>query len=168
METADTILTLYPHDVWQSVQFKGRGQWVYYECSTQTAAVPHTILTTDHAWHQHLRDYVSTIAYLLLFACLLVPVTEAWRNELQNLTQLLVGEEQPQQPKPCLPKEPEKPRTLYSAETGRLIPPPSRAMSRAASRRASRHGNRDQFLHHIAAEPDMESMVCFIHNELLQ
>lgn len=121
-----------------------------------------------HAGHQHLRDYVSTIAYLLLFACLLVPVTEAWRNELQNLTQLLVGEEQPQQPKPCLPKEPEKPRTLYSAETGRLIPPPSRAMSRAASRRASRHGNRDQFLHHIAAEPDMESMVCFIHNELLQ
>lgn len=53
-----------------------------------------------------------------------------------------------------------RPRTVYSADTGRIIPPPSRAMSRRASRHGSRQGQMGQqpFLH-IAAEPDMESTV---------
>ncbi|XP_069125038.1 protein TBATA-like isoform X2 [Argopecten irradians] len=99
----------------------------------------------------------------------MVPVTEAWRDELQQLTRILMGEEQQQKPKaPAIPREPERPRTLYSAETGRLIPPPSRAMSRGASRRASRQGAREPLLRHIAAEPDMESMVLSMLCQILQ
>lgn len=54
----------------------------------------------------------------------------------------------------------ERPKTtVYSPETGRIIPPPSRALSRNG---ASRRAQRDRFLgnlQHIAAEPDMENMV---------
>lgn len=69
------------------------------------------------------------------------------------------------------PKEqklPERPKTQYSETTGRLIPPPSRAMSRGASRLGSRQGSRmgqrDIFqrnLQHIAEDPDIESHVSF-------
>ena len=52
----------------------------------------------------------------------------------------------------------ERPKTQYSETTGRLIPPPSRAMSRGPSRGASRQGRMGQ-LQHIAAEPDMEAVV---------
>lgn len=58
-----------------------------------------------------------------------------------------------------LSQDEERPKsTMYSPETGRLIPPPSRAMSRGFSRR----GQRERYLghlQHIAAEPDMETVV---------
>ena len=98
------------------------------------------------------------------FFLLTVPVTEAWRDELKALTDAL-KEYQPQQP--AAPKsEPERPKTQYSETTGRLIPPPSRAMSRGASRQASRQGSRQGqrpgplgVLQHIAENPDIENMV---------
>lgn len=87
-------------------------------------------------------------------------MTEAWRDELAHLTKDLgfnVEEQQRQLPQREIIQE--RPKTKYSAETGRLIPPPSRAMSRGASRQGSRHGRIYNPLQHIAAEPDMESMV---------
>lgn len=83
----------------------------------------------------------------------LVPVTEAWRDELHSLTEALnlFPKEKPKEI-----KQEERPRTTqYSADTGRIIPPPSRAMSR----KGSRQGHRQPLFDHIVAEPDMESYV---------
>lgn len=71
------------------------------------------------------------------------------------------------QPEPIVEQKlPERPKTQYSETTGRLIPPPSRAMSRGASRQASRQGSRagqvdmlSRNFQHIAEDPDMESQV---------
>jgi len=93
-----------------------------------------------------------------------VPVTEAWRDELKALTDAIKESkmEQAQQE----PKLPERPKTQYSETTGRLIPPPSRAMSRGPSRQGSRmgsrQGGRDMYqrnFQHIAEDPDMETHV---------
>lgn len=51
-------------------------------------------------------------------------------------------------------REQPKRTSVYSAETGRLIPPPSRAMSRGASRQRKR----EPFLH-IAPEQSNETLV---------
>lgn len=52
-----------------------------------------------------------------------------------------------------------RPKTSqYSAETGRLIPPPSRAMSRGPSRAGSRMSFMNKF-QHITEDPDHENMV---------
>lgn len=88
-----------------------------------------------------------------------VPVTERWRDELKSLTEGLTLPEQQQQPQQ--PRELERPRTQYSEKTGRIIPPPSRAMSRGQSRGQSRGGRPMPNLQHISAEPDSEAMVCF-------
>lgn len=92
-----------------------------------------------------------------------MPVTEAWRDELKALTDAL-KEVEPEQPKEQ--KLPERPKTQYSETTGRLIPPPSRAMSRASSRQGSRQGSRagqrdlyQRNFQHIMEDPDMESHV---------
>ncbi|KAK3089659.1 hypothetical protein FSP39_005440 [Pinctada imbricata] len=97
----------------------------------------------------------------------LVPVTEAWRNELAALTRALGAEpdDVTAQKDPTQPME--RPKTMYSETTGRLIPPPSRAMSRGQSRQASRQGRMGQ-LQHIAAEPDMEAMVLSMLCQILQ
>lgn len=102
----------------------------------------------------------------------LVPVTEAWRDELKALTDAL-KEVEPEKPKE--PKLPERPKTQYSETTGRLIPPPSRAMSRASSRQASRQGSRQgqraldqRNFQHIVEDPDMETHVLMMLCQILQ
>ncbi|KAK7112442.1 protein TBATA-like isoform X2 [Littorina saxatilis] len=103
----------------------------------------------------------------------LVPVTEAWRDELKRFADGLGDVPLTKDPaRDCLPKaEEERPKTtMYSQETGRLIPPPSRAMSRGNSRRGQRTpyyglgGN----LQHIAPAPDMENVVLTMLCQILQ
>ena len=104
----------------------------------------------------HVSDQYLLTDYVINTPLFSVPVTEAWRDELRALSEAagLRGLHQ-HQPR----RESDRPRTTqYSAETGRLIPPPSRAMSR----QGSRAGRRDQFmnhLQHISEEPDSENMV---------
>ena len=98
-----------------------------------------------------------------------VPVTDAWRDELRRLTEALglLPKEQEQQQQLQMQQqqqqqETERPRTrtMYSPQTGRLIPPPSRAMSRAQTRSGSRQSQRGYPpFQHIAQEPDNENMV---------
>lgn len=98
----------------------------------------------------------------------LVPVTEAWRDELKALTDAL-RDNQTEPPKQ--PKLQERPKTQYSETTGRLIPPPSRAMSRGPSRQCSHQGQRDLYqrnFQHIAENPDMESQVLMMLCQILQ
>lgn len=97
----------------------------------------------------------------------LVPVTERWRDELKSLTEGLTLPDQQQQ-QPQQPRELERPRTQYSEKTGRIIPPPSRAMSRGQSRGQSRGGRPMPNLQHIAAEPDSEAMVLSMLCQILQ
>lgn len=55
--------------------------------------------------------------------------------------------------------EEKRPRTsVYSSETGRLLPPPSRAMTRQGSRAGKRQQLMQQ-VEHITGEPDVENMV---------
>ncbi|XP_064618181.1 protein TBATA-like [Liolophura sinensis] len=93
----------------------------------------------------------------------LVPVTEAWRDELRSLAQAAgFLQEKQEAPNPDIER---RPQTMYSSETGRLIPPPSRAMTRGGSR----WGNRfPAALQHIAAEPDPENMVLTMLCQILQ
>ncbi|KAK3594384.1 hypothetical protein CHS0354_009677 [Potamilus streckersoni] len=96
----------------------------------------------------------------------LVPVTEAWRDELKKLTDGLQLEAQ--QPNVQEKKEPERPKTQYSETTGRIIPPPSRALSRGRSRSGSRLEQRMGNFQHIATEPDMETHVFAMLCQILQ
>jgi hypothetical protein len=102
------------------------------------------------------------------FILYIVPVTEQWRDELQNLTKALgLGVEEMAPKKSQAPGVMERPKTQYSETTGRIIPPPSRAMSRG--RIGSRQG-RDKYygnLQHIAPEPDMETMVSQVYTLLI-
>ncbi|KAK3787617.1 hypothetical protein RRG08_034320 [Elysia crispata] len=122
----------------------------------------------------------------------LVPVTEAWRDELKSFTKALGLEDGEQQkptnglpPNDILQAPPRSPRkdeearprsTMYSPDTGRLIPPPSRAMSRGVSRKGSRgaqFGGAQQpwasgNLQHISADPDLENMVLVMLCQILQ
>ncbi|XP_055874953.1 protein TBATA-like isoform X1 [Biomphalaria glabrata] len=103
----------------------------------------------------------------------LVPVTEAWRDELAAFTKSLLQDNEALQKELSADQraeEDKRPRsTMYSPETGRLIPPPSRAMSRGASRRG--RGNQ-QFvtgsLQHISADPDLENIVMVMLCQILQ
>ncbi|KAG8435053.1 hypothetical protein GDO86_013136 [Hymenochirus boettgeri] len=63
-------------------------------------------------------------------------ISEAWREELRELASKVCTTD-----KQLDRKQVEEPRrsTQYSAETGRLIPPSSRAMTRQASRKANRN-----------------------------
>ncbi|XP_052263262.1 protein TBATA-like isoform X2 [Dreissena polymorpha] len=103
----------------------------------------------------------------------MVPVTETWRDELKALTDAI--QQNASEQKPEENKLPERPKTQYSETTGRLIPPPSRAMSRGPSRQASRQGSRqggrDVFqrnFQHIAEDPDMEAQVMVMLCQILQ
>ncbi|XP_048762455.1 protein TBATA-like isoform X2 [Ostrea edulis] len=99
----------------------------------------------------------------------MVPVTEQWRDELQHLTKTLgLDFEEVVPKKPQAPGATERPRTQYSETTGRIIPPPSRAMSRG--RTVSRQGGDKYYgnLQHIAAEPDMETMILQMLSQILQ
>ncbi|MEE6488544.1 hypothetical protein FKM82_015259 [Ascaphus truei] len=64
-------------------------------------------------------------------------VSDAWRGELRELATKVCNSPDKELQK----KEAEEPRrsTQYSAETGRIIPPSSRAMTRQASRKANRN-----------------------------
>ncbi|XP_039273502.1 protein TBATA-like [Styela clava] len=100
----------------------------------------------------------------------LIPVTDSWREELRELCQKagLVPEIQEELPRPVsqasiLPQT--KRRTIYSAETGRLVPPPSRAMSRQASRQGGRPYGSYQ---HISAYPDTETLMLEMLCQILQ
>ncbi|XP_038062082.1 protein TBATA-like isoform X2 [Patiria miniata] len=93
----------------------------------------------------------------------LIPLTDLWREELRQLTDKAglglpkeIKEQQEAQPKRT---------SVYSADTGRLIPPPSRAMSRGFSRQKQRP--RDLF-HHIAPEVDQEALVMEMLCQILQ
>ncbi|RUS85571.1 hypothetical protein EGW08_006654, partial [Elysia chlorotica] len=121
-----------------------------------------------------------------------VPVTEAWRDELKSFTRALGLDDAEQQkpvngipPNDILQAPPRSPRkeeearprsTMYSPDTGRLIPPPSRAMSRGMSRKGSRggqYGGAQQpwasgNLQHISTDPDVENMVLVMLCQILQ
>ena len=87
-------------------------------------------------------------------------VNEAWHDELRALTEAL-GVTAPQPP--AQPRKPEtgRPRTQYSETTGRLLPPPSRAMSRGGSRMGQREAALTATMQAMGAqEPNSEDMVC--------
>ncbi|CAL1527451.1 unnamed protein product [Lymnaea stagnalis] len=100
----------------------------------------------------------------------LVPVTETWRDELANFTKSLgLDGELSQQPQDKQDVEVRPRSTMYSPETGRLIPPPSRAMSRSGSRKGR---GQQQFIggnfQHISADPDLENIVLVMLCQILQ
>ncbi|KAL8616967.1 hypothetical protein ACOMHN_041885 [Nucella lapillus] len=98
----------------------------------------------------------------------LVPVTETWRDELQRFTEQLGDMTLTKDPaKDSLQKAEDRPRTVYSQETGRLIPPPSRALSRGNSRRGQRLPI-NPTLQHIVPAPDMENVVLTMLCQILQ
>ncbi|XP_022112203.1 protein TBATA-like isoform X2 [Acanthaster planci] len=93
----------------------------------------------------------------------LIPLTDLWREELRQLTEKAglglpkeIKEQQEAQPKRT---------SVYSADTGRLIPPPSRAMSRGFSRQKQRPR---ELFHHIAPEVDQEALVMEMLCQILQ
>ncbi|CAG5117107.1 unnamed protein product [Candidula unifasciata] len=104
----------------------------------------------------------------------LVPITEAWRDELAAFTRALGVEEvlagnkvAPVDSKPA--SEGRKRSTVYSPDTGRIIPPPSRAVSRGQSRKGQAN---NQFiggnLQHISTYPDWENLVFLMLCQILQ
>ncbi|KAJ8022689.1 Protein TBATA [Holothuria leucospilota] len=80
-----------------------------------------------------------------------IPYTEAWRDELVSLVDK-AGLGLPKDVKEFQREQPKR-TSVYSAETGRLIPPPSRAMSRGSSRQRQR----EPFLH-IMPEQSNETL----------
>ncbi|XP_064638109.1 uncharacterized protein C4orf17-like isoform X1 [Lineus longissimus] len=85
----------------------------------------------------------------------IVPVTDAWREELQYLTQAALI------PHPKIEERPQsqQKKSMYSEKTGRLVPPPSRAMSRGNSRGYSRSRRGERPWEHIVEENDLETKV---------
>ncbi|XP_063969686.1 uncharacterized protein LOC129281817 isoform X5 [Lytechinus pictus] len=83
----------------------------------------------------------------------LIPVTDKWRDELRDITEQ-AGFGLPKEIKQAQAEQPKR-TSVYSADTGRLIPPPSRAMTRGASRQ--KHEQHD-LMYHIAAEGSNESL----------
>ncbi|XP_019619991.1 PREDICTED: protein TBATA-like isoform X1 [Branchiostoma belcheri] len=100
----------------------------------------------------------------------LVPVASlnnSWRDELKDIVEkagLAPPTEQELKDRDLLPKR----QTKYSEETGRLIPPPSRAMSRQASRQGSRQGGRYNHFMHISPDPNAEVLVLEMLCQILQ
>jgi len=92
----------------------------------------------------------------------LVPVTEAWRDELKALTDAVCSTQNAKREHAT--RDGKRQKTQYSQETGRLIPPPSRGMSRGGSRQGSRIGN----VLHITEDPDHENMVLQMLCQVLQ
>nr|XP_054773711.1 uncharacterized protein LOC129281817 isoform X2 [Lytechinus pictus] len=93
----------------------------------------------------------------------LIPVTDKWRDELRDITEQ-AGFGLPKEIKQAQAEQPKR-TSVYSADTGRLIPPPSRAMTRGASRQ--KHEQHD-LMYHIAAEGSNESLVLEMLCQILQ
>ncbi|KAK2189612.1 hypothetical protein NP493_101g05046 [Ridgeia piscesae] len=96
---------------------------------------------------------------------------EAWREELRALTDAIgLPRDDILKPMPrAAPFTPQRPRTTeYSTETGRLIPPPSRAMSRHASRQGRREQLFSQWQQTIGEQPEVEDMVMQMLCQILQ
>ncbi|XP_041485184.1 uncharacterized protein LOC121431649 isoform X5 [Lytechinus variegatus] len=93
----------------------------------------------------------------------LIPVTDKWRDELREITEQ-AGFGLPKEIKQAQAEQPKR-TSVYSADTGRLIPPPSRAMTRGASRQ--KHEQHD-LMYHIAAEGSNESLVLEMLCQILQ
>ena len=91
---------------------------------------------------------------IVYFLRCIVPITDLWREELRQLTEK-AGMGLPKEIKEQQEVQPRR-TSVYSAETGRLLPPPSRAMSRGFSRQKQRP--RDLF-QHIVPEMDQEALV---------
>jgi len=100
----------------------------------------------------------------------LVPVTETWRDELQNFTKALGLDDMVADAKKEKEEEQRPRTTMYSAETGRIIPPPSRMASRGGSRRGRTvpAGFVGGSLQHISADPDFENIVLVMLCQILQ
>jgi len=117
---------------------------------------------------------------------------DAWRDELQALIDAIgvSNSNLPKQRNNGVPRTPKtapktpadyvrghsrgqkaegnRPRTSqYSAATGRLVPPPSRAMSRQASRQGRRTATMEQ-LEQLTGDPDTESIVLAMLAQILQ
>ncbi|XP_033108171.1 protein TBATA-like isoform X2 [Anneissia japonica] len=93
----------------------------------------------------------------------LIPMTDTWRDELRELTEKAgLG-----LPKELREQQQEQPRrtSVYSSDTGRLIPPPSRAMQRGFSRQRQRE---PQHFNHIQPEQANESLVLEMLCQILQ
>ncbi len=81
-------------------------------------------------------------------------MSDAWRDELRALTDAIGGGP------PKREKATARPRTSqYSAETGRLIPPPSRAMSRGGPSRGASRGFTATKQLDMMEDPAMEDQV---------
>ncbi|XP_070544383.1 protein TBATA-like isoform X2 [Ptychodera flava] len=93
----------------------------------------------------------------------MVPVTDSWKDELRSLTEK-AGLGLPTDIKKHEESQPKR-TSVYSADTGRLLPPPSRAMSRGASRQQQR---KLDLYHHIAAQQDNEALVLEMLCQILQ
>ncbi|XP_033108173.1 protein TBATA-like isoform X3 [Anneissia japonica] len=92
-----------------------------------------------------------------------IPMTDTWRDELRELTEKAgLG-----LPKELREQQQEQPRrtSVYSSDTGRLIPPPSRAMQRGFSRQRQRE---PQHFNHIQPEQANESLVLEMLCQILQ
>ncbi|ELU10012.1 hypothetical protein CAPTEDRAFT_221402 [Capitella teleta] len=92
----------------------------------------------------------------------MVPVIDAWERELFSLAQAL----QLDKHKPPPVQKPDS-RARYSENTGRLIPPPSRAMTRGSSR-GSRCDLRSSQYQHIVPQPDISGLVLQMLCQVLQ
>eukprot|EP00057_Strongylocentrotus_purpuratus_P032977 XP_789620.2 PREDICTED: protein TBATA isoform X2 [Strongylocentrotus purpuratus] len=93
----------------------------------------------------------------------LIPVTDKWRDELRDITEQ-AGLGLPNEIKQAQAEQPKR-TSVYSADTGRLIPPPSRAMTRGASRQ--KHHEHD-LMYHIAVDGSNESLVLEMLCQILQ
>ena len=98
------------------------------------------------------------VYYLLLQG----EVPDAWRDELKALTEAIgLGANEDKRKEERKTPLTGRPKTQYSESTGRLIPPPSRAMSRGFSRSGQRQ---ERFMQNMAEQfnmeaPDMEETV---------
>ncbi|XP_069466846.1 protein TBATA isoform X2 [Ambystoma mexicanum] len=94
-------------------------------------------------------------------------LSEAWREELRELAARVCtsgpGESEKKQ-------DAEEPRrsTQYSAETGRLIPPSSRALTRHGSRQANRNNTKNKGKNTALNFQDQELMVLELLCQILQ
>ncbi|XP_030835664.1 protein TBATA isoform X2 [Strongylocentrotus purpuratus] len=93
----------------------------------------------------------------------MIPVTDKWRDELRDITEQ-AGLGLPNEIKQAQAEQPKR-TSVYSADTGRLIPPPSRAMTRGASRQ--KHHEHD-LMYHIAVDGSNESLVLEMLCQILQ
>ena len=100
------------------------------------------------------RLTVKPDLFLFLYLSIVVPVTDRWRDELRTITEQ-AGLGLPNEIKEAQAEQPKR-TSVYSAETGRLIPPPSRAMSRGVSRQKQRDHD---LMYHIAIDGSNESLV---------